>query len=192
VVVDQLSGAQQDAHRASRAGAAAGDGLLDPVAAFALVVLVLNDHVLKEHAAGTPWAFVTGKLSDVAGVLFLPVLVVACVELVASLARRYRGPSPALAATVAVAVVVAFSLMKTWGPAADAYRVVLGALQWPYFAVVAAASGAPLPGVMPVRHVVDATDLVALPAAAWVVVQARARARSWATRGATNVSNDER
>ncbi len=173
-------------------GGAAGDGLLDPVVVAALVMLVVNDHVLKQFATGTRWTLVTGKLSDVAGVLFLPALVVAALELSASLARRYRGPSTRTAVVVAVVVALAFALMKTWSPAAFVYREALGMLQWPYFAVVAAARGLPAPAVVPVRHVVDATDLVALPAAAWVVVQARARARSWASRGATNASKDSR
>jgi hypothetical protein len=173
-------------------GAAPGDGLLDPVVVAALVVLIVNDHVLKRAAAGTPWAVVTGKLSDVAGLLFLPVLVVGVVEFALALRRRYRGPPVRTAVVVAAVVVVAFGLMKTWAPAADAYRFALGALQWPYFAAVAAARGAPTPPVVPVRHVVDATDLVALPAALWVVFQARVRMRSWASRGPTNASNDVR
>ena len=176
----------------SRTPSAPGDGLLDPVVVVALVVLVVNDHQLKRAAAATSWAVVTGKLSDVAGLLFLPALLVAGVEFVQATARRFRGPSSTTAVVVAVVVVVAFALMKTWAPAADAYRFGLGALQWPYHAVVAALRGLSLPPVVPVRHVVDATDLVALPAAAWVVVQARARVRSWASSGATNASNDGR
>ena len=191
VQVDEPRPAAGDDDRAS-VNASAGDGLLDPVAIAALVALIGNDHVLKQRAVGTAWTVVTGKLSDVAGLLFLPVLVVAGLELLASLARRYRGPSTPLAAVVAVTVAVAFASMKTWTPAANVYREVLGALQWPYFAAAAAVRGLPTPPVLPVHHVVDATDLVALPAAAWVIVQARARARSWATSGATNASKDAR
>lgn len=51
--------------RASR-----GDSLLHPVVLVAVVVLVLNDHWWK----GVGPALVTGRLSDVAGLLFFPLL----------------------------------------------------------------------------------------------------------------------
>ncbi len=171
---------------------APGDPLLHPVALVALVALVANDHLGKELARGTAWALLTGKVSDVAGVLFLPVLVVAGLELFAAALGRYRGPSPRTAVVVAALVAVAFAAMKTHPWAGDVYRYAAGALQWPWHAVTAALHGRPTPPVLPVRHVVDPTDLLALPAAGWVIVQARARARSWASSGATKASNDAR
>ena len=171
--------------RPERAASQAGFGLLDPVAVVSLAVLVVNDHVGKAAAHGTPWSVVTGKLSDVAGVCFLPILVVAGVELVAAALRRFRGPHVGLAVVVAALVDVTFALMKTSPVVGHAFSVSLGALQWPAFAVAALAQDAPIPPVRAVLHVVDPTDLVALPAAWWVVVQTRARARSWAMSGTT-------
>ena len=49
---------------------------MDPVVLVALGVLLLNDHMLKEQH-GNWW---TGKLSDVAGMVLFPVLLVAVFE----------------------------------------------------------------------------------------------------------------
>jgi hypothetical protein len=169
-----------------------GDALLHPVVLAALGILFVNDHVLKAWARGTRWAIVTGKLSDVAGLLFLPVLLVAGAEFIAALRGRFAGPSTRHAVIAGVGVAVTFAAMKTWTPAAEVYRVALGVLQWPAFAAVAAFAGRPLPSVVPVRHVIDPTDLVAVPAVGWAFVQARARARSWARSGPMKAANDGR
>lgn len=52
------------------------DFLMDPVVVVALAVLLVNDHVLKGQF-GNWW---TGKLSDVAGLVLFPVLLVALFE----------------------------------------------------------------------------------------------------------------
>ena len=169
-----------------------GSGLLDPVVVIALVGLLLNDHLLKAASAGTSWTLLTGKLSDVCGVLFLPVLIVAGVELVGGWRGRYRGPSVALAVAVAAFVAVFFALMKTIDVVGDVYAWSLGAVQWPLRAMVALLSSQALPSVVSVRHVVDPTDTVAVPAAAWVIGQARVRAASWASSGATKASYSAR
>ncbi len=54
-----------------------GDALLQPLALGAIAVLLLNDHVFKAVAPG----LVTGKLSDIAGLVFFPLLLVAVAEL---------------------------------------------------------------------------------------------------------------
>jgi hypothetical protein len=56
----------------------AGSLLLHPVHLGALVTLGLNDHWFKAMWPGP----VTGKLSDIAGLVVLPVVVVASVELI--------------------------------------------------------------------------------------------------------------
>jgi hypothetical protein len=176
----------------------AGDGVLDPVAVVALVVLWANDHLGKAAAAGTAWAPLTGKLSDVAGLVLLPVLVVAAGEVWADRRRRasrlpWGGPDPRLALVAAVLVMVTFAAMKTTTWAGQAYALTLGALQWPAHAVLALVRGeAGLPPWRPVQHVVDPSDLVALPGAWYVVRQARCRARSWASSGPTKAANDAR
>ena len=76
-----------------------------PVAVCALVVLLLNDHVLKQAAPG----WVTGKLSDVAGLVVAPLLV-------ALLAAALGVRRPLTWATAAV--VVGFMLCKTTGAGA--------------------------------------------------------------------------
>lgn len=45
---------------------------LHPVSLFALAVLILNDHLLKGASILPTW--MTGKLSDVAGMIFFPLL----------------------------------------------------------------------------------------------------------------------
>lgn len=151
---------------------------MSPVALVALGGLLLNDHVLKAAAVGTAWSVVTGKLSDFCGVAFLPILIVALLEL----ARRAAGRVPAVvdvraAVVVAVAVGAAFALMKSWSPAGAAYAHTLGVLQWPFYALRALTEGAPVPSPRAVRHVVDVTDVVAVPAAFVVVPLQRRRVR---------------
>jgi hypothetical protein len=153
----------------------AGGGLLDPVVVTSLALLLLNDHVFKGLARGTPWAVLTGKLSDVAGLVFLPVLVVAGLELLATWRRRFSGPSPRQAVVVAVVVGLVFTAMKTSDTVGAAYAWTLAALQWPFRAVVMAVAGAPLPALRPVAHVVDPTDVVGVVGAAYVVWQTRRR-----------------
>ncbi len=169
-----------------------GSGLLDPVVVVALVGLLLNDHVLKAASAGTPWTLLTGKLSDVCGVLFLPVLIVAGIEIVAGWRGRFCGPSQRLALVVAIGVGVTFALMKSVAVVGDVYAFALGVLQWPLRATAALLQSAAVPSAVAVNHVVDPTDTIAVPAAAWVVLQARVRAASWAINGATKASNSGR
>jgi hypothetical protein len=167
-----------------------GDALLNPVVVVALVTLVANDHVGKALAHHTAWSVVTGKLSDVAGLLFLPVLVLSGCEVLAALRGRFGGPSVSFAVIVAVGVALAFGVMKTWEPAAEVYRHGLGLVQWPARALLALLVSSPPPGPSPVQHVMDETDLIALPATAWAVLQARSRARSWANSAATIAENE--
>ncbi len=103
-----------------------------PPTLLALAVLALNDHVLKQAAPGV----VTGKLSDVAGLLVVPPLLAAVLALL-------RVPRPTQVALVATAV--GFTLAKTtvWG--VEAANTV-----WSV--------------VWPTEMLRDPTDLVALPA----------------------------
>jgi hypothetical protein len=109
-------------------------GLSHPAWWLSLALLALNDHVLK--AAGVLPAWLTGKLSDVAGLVVAPVLLAALVG------GRDRAPRFAAFA----AVTVCFVAIKTSVAASGAY---VGAL-----ALVGLAA----------RNVCDATDLVALAA----------------------------
>lgn len=71
--------------------------LAHPISLVSLVVLVVNDHVLKA-ALGTWW---TGKLSDAAGMVFFPALL--AVVIGAALARL----SPRALMTTAIATTAA-------------------------------------------------------------------------------------
>jgi hypothetical protein len=112
--------------------------LAHPGSVLALVVLVLNDHVLKQAWPG----WVTGKLSDVAGLVVAPLLLAAVLALV----RVPRAMPVSLAATGA-----GFVLCKTSTFGAEVTSTV-----WSLFGT-------------PTMIRADVTDLLALPAlyAAW-------------------------
>ncbi|GEL94132.1 hypothetical protein [Cellulomonas composti] len=129
--------------------------LTHPVTAGALVVLVLNDHLLK-RVYGTWW---TGKLSDVAGLVLAPALV----GVALAAARSWRGSAhrarPDVVADVATIVVgVAFVVVKI---------TALGA-------ATASAAWTAVAGPSVVLR--DPTDLLALPALVlgWVVARSSA------------------
>ena len=159
-----------------RSSARPGDGLLHPIALGALVVLVVNDQVLKEAWPGP----LTGILSDVAGLIVAPLAAVAAWEIGAWVIGRWGGPSRVALAVAIVLVGTAFALVQLWSPLTDVYRVGLGVVQWPFAAFGAIVSGASMPPVRPVIAVADAEDLLALPALAvsWWVGTRRAPRRS--------------
>jgi hypothetical protein len=136
------------------------DGLLHPAAIGALGLLVLNDHVLKAAWPG----IVTGKLSDAAGLVLLPLVVQAGWELARSVIGRDWGPSPRVLVAAVVITGLGFALAKTLEPAADAYRIGFGILQWPAAALLAVVRSAPIPDAFPVAFVRDPGDLVTLAA----------------------------
>ena len=145
----------------------ASRALATPIAIGAIALLVLNDHVLKAACPG----FVTGKLSDFAGLVFFPLLLAAALE---QLGIR-RGLQ-----TIAIAVLatgVFFAAIKLSMSAGDLYRVGLAALQWPFRAARAIVLGEALPIMRPVTLCPDRTDLVALVALVVPVALARRVAR---------------
>ncbi|HEU4409634.1 MAG TPA: PQQ-binding-like beta-propeller repeat protein [Polyangiaceae bacterium] len=109
--------------------------LLRPAWLVALLALLLNDHVLK--GAGILPRWLTGKVSDVAGLVVAPALL--------ALVVRARGRVAVAACHAAVGL--GFSLLKTVPGAAEAWSQ---ALSW----------------LVPSRLWCDSTDLVALPALA--------------------------
>ena len=113
----------------------------------------------------------TGKLSDVAGLVFAPLVLVALWEIGQWVSGRWRGPAASVLVVAIVAVGIVFAAVQVWEPASEAYGWALGAGQWPFRAVAAAVSGAPTPTMSPVLATADAEDLLALPALAvtwWV------------------------
>ena len=119
--------------------------LAHPGAVLALVVLALNDHVLKEAWPG----WVTGKLSDVAGLVVAPLLLAALLTLV----RVPRAMKVAIAATGA-----GFVLCK-----ASVIGAAVTSDVWSLFGT-------------PTMIRADVTDLLALPAlyGAWQINRAAA------------------
>lgn len=130
----------------------ARDLLLHPIALLAIAVLVANDHVWKQSHP----CWLTGKLSDAAGLAFFPLLVLVALE------RWIRPQTRALALSI-VTTAVAFALVKTSPAASGAFGHVLGLAQWPVYAIAAAVHGEAIPGVVPAYVVTDPTDLLALP-----------------------------
>jgi hypothetical protein len=126
----------------------------------ALAVLILNDRVLKAAWPG----FVTGKLSDVAGLVVTPLAIQALWEVGLWAGGRWVGPSMRGLGVAIIAVGIGFAAVQVWQPATDLYRWGLGAAQWPFLALYALLSGSPSPDVTPVQVVADAEDLLALPA----------------------------
>ncbi|GIG41115.1 hypothetical protein [Cellulomonas phragmiteti] len=133
-----------------------GEIVLHPVPLVALAVLLLNDHVLKAAAPG----WVTGKLSDVAGLAFFPFLLLAARDVVTR-----RPPSVVPASVVAAVTALVFAAVKLSEAVRDVYTAVVGALRFPVDALVGGA-------VAPVRVVVqpDATDVWTVLACVTVVV----------------------
>jgi hypothetical protein len=163
---------------------APGAALLHPATLTALFVLALNDQVLK-HACPGWW---TGKLSDFAGLVLLPVFLHALLELAAA----HLGRKPFDAATgdrwlLACVVVsaLAFALPEVWRPAELVYRYGLGAARWPVRTLAAVLFGQPRPHLQPVRATADVSDLMALPMALVAFAIARRGHGRWRRTGST-------
>jgi len=140
--------------------------LAHPVSLLAIGVMVLNDHVLKQ-AYGTWW---TGKLSDVAGLIFFPALVaVVFATVLAAVPPKRADPARLMLGAVSLTG-IGFALVKTTAVGAATASAVLTALAGPLLA------GTSVDGTSIIRA--DATDLLALPAlglAAWVGIGAAQR-----------------
>src|SRR5690606_34330184 len=104
------------------------EAMLSPVIVGAVIALVANDHLLKHRWPGVA----TGKLSDIAGLIVLPVLLIGLLEGV-RLALGTQDPAGterdlALAAALSAA---GFCAVKTSTWMAAAYSDALGWLWWP-------------------------------------------------------------
>jgi hypothetical protein len=155
----------EHAPRSSASLSSAGDLLLHPIAIASLGLLIINDHVFKAAWPGV----VTGKLSDIGGMIFFPLFVVSAWEIVLALSRRWRGPSSRAMAIAAITSIAMFTLVKTWPVAAAeagrAWGLAQWLLGWPYRLL----AGQSAVSQTPTSIVVDPTDLVALPAVALAI-----------------------
>lgn len=129
-------------------------GLLHPVALVALAVGLANTWYLQEHYPG----WITGKLSDVSGVLLCPLVLAALVGV--GLPRHLY---PRVVDGCIVATAIAFTLVKLWDPANQIAERVLELINRSNSTKLA----------------LDPTDLVALPmlgVARWCYRTSAARA----------------
>lgn len=145
-----------------------GDLLLRPPAVIAAALVVVNDQFLKERFGN----WFTGKLSDIAGVFLLPLVMLSALEL----GRWARGRRPWGVArhevlfTIAITA-IGFTLVKLVGPVADAYANAIG---WIRAVVVSAAQREWRPPA-PIEVIRDSTDLLVLPVltASWLLARGR-------------------
>ena len=137
-----------------------GDGLLHPLPLAGVVLLLLNDHLLKEAIPG----IITGKLSDLAGLLFFPLLLQALWEWSTAWFSTSWKPSRRVLWFSVVATGLAFSSIQLWAPATELYVWGLGYLQWPFRQGMSLLSGGGWLQPRQVMMVPDPTDLLALPA----------------------------
>jgi hypothetical protein len=130
---------------------------LHPVPLVALVLLAVNDHRLK--GAGLLPLWLTGKLSDFAGLLFFPLLLTALFDTLACVAARVTGWRvdfslrrwKVVAGVVATALV--FAPLKLSDAYIDWYTRTLGQIGFPSVVM---------------RDPTDLMALVMLPVAAWL------------------------
>jgi hypothetical protein len=134
--------------------------MLHAVPLGALVVLVLNDHWWKRAHP----SFVTGKLSDIAGLIFFPLLLQAIVEIGRARAGLRWGPSRRALLVAIVATTLVFALAKTWPPMNALVRTGDAALRWPLRFVWSVAHHRAVPSLGSPALARDPSDLAALPA----------------------------
>ncbi len=129
----------------------AAEWLLSPTFLAAVLLLLLNDHWLKQAYPG----WLTGKLSDFAGLFFFPTLLVSLSEL--CVARPLERRQPALLVAGALTA-VAFAALKLSQPVTLGFEQGMAAL----WSAIAQLRGEPaLPRTVHVAR--DASDLLALP-----------------------------
>lgn len=134
----------------------AGEGVLAPWALFAVAALLINDHLLK--GSGLLPGLLTGKLSDLTGLLFFPVFLEALGEAGAAASGRWKGPSRGRLGACIIATALAFSALQLLAEAAEIYRWGLGLLQAPFRAL-----GTGVWAWRPVAAWPDPSDLWCLP-----------------------------
>lgn len=137
----------------------AGAGLLHPLPLGAMLVMALNDHWWKQAHPG----FLTGKLSDVAGMIFFPLFLQALFENAQAAAGREWQPSRRLLLGCAIASAAVLAAIKLSPAAGALYTHAWGVLQWPLRAIESLLRGRELPGVLPVALVQDPTDVLTTP-----------------------------
>jgi hypothetical protein len=129
--------------------------LLHPIFVVALAALLFNDHWLKGHHP----SWLTGKLSDAAGLVVFPLVMLVALDALTPLPLPRRQSTLGL---ILVMTVTLFAIVKCIPAGTAFYRVALGALQTPFRGAFA-----------PVHAVTDPTDLLAVPFTAAALVVGR-------------------
>ncbi|MCB1026884.1 MAG: hypothetical protein KDB24_03865 [Microthrixaceae bacterium] len=154
-----------------------GDLLLRPPVLIALAVVLLNDRVLKASYGNV----LTGKLSDVAGVFVLPLVMVSAVELARWALKRPAWPASRTEVVWAIAITaIGFAAVKMIGPIGDAYAEAVGMLR----AGIASLVHWELRPVVPIEVIRDWSDVLVLPVLAGTWLCARTRNEGAASRRA--------
>jgi len=135
------------------------DAMAHPLVVGSVVLLVLNDHLLK--SAWPSWA--TGKLSDFAGLIFFPILIGALIEIVTPTDVINTRVTLAASITLTGVTFIGLQLSPMVG---DGYQLIMGLIQWPFRLIVD-----PTAQMTGVALTPDTTDLITLPAllVAWRV-----------------------
>lgn len=152
--------------------ATAGELALHPVVVISLAVLVVNDRWLKAAWHG----FVTGKLSDCAGLVLLPIGLLSMAEILRRICRRPLAWRYDALVWVAVSV-VGFVFVKVTPIGNDAYAWALGAIRWPVELLSRPDSALTLRPILVSR---DPTDLLALVVSLGPLLLIRNRTRATA------------
>lgn len=127
-----------------------GDKILHPWVLVSLVLLALNDHFLKQQFAN----YWTGKLSDVAGMVFFPVFLFSALEVVLWLRKRPWQSSPLVLHLSLLATALVFSAINLSPLCGALYEEGLRSA-WTLIGNDSRLAA--------VAHVVDPSDLLALP-----------------------------
>lgn len=137
-----------------------GSALLHPLGVGAVALLIVNDHLLKDH-----WpSWWTGKLSDLAGLAMFPLVLQGLWEQVGAWNEGSFRSSRTLLVGCVVLTGLCFTAIKVSALAGAGWQWGLGVLQWPFNLLHALLTHGRVPPLLPVAHTVDVTDLVTLPA----------------------------
>jgi hypothetical protein len=139
---------------------APGELIAAPTPIGALILLAVNDHLLKAAWPGP----LTGKVSDVAGLILLPFYLAALAEVGAGVAGRGWRTSDRSFATIAATVGLGFACVKLLEPANLLYERFLGLGLWVIHVPIDIAVGSSLGSPQSVVLVADPSDLLTLPA----------------------------
>jgi hypothetical protein len=160
-----------------------GDLLVGPVALVSLGVLLINDWFLKRMLHDP----LTGKISDIAGLILVPIVLVSVVEIVVARRGRRWGLRAGTVNAVVGVVAVSFVAVKLWGPAERVFLAASSAVAWPAYEFRSLLHGG-LMGLPAVHVVRDPTDLLVLPVLVVPWYLARSRHASVPNSKTTRVS----